>query len=329
MNANNSTTAKILVVTDLVDDAILIRDMLSREFDQVFTSTDPRQAVAEFDRHQPDILILAFNKLEKSEQYYLGLFRLSKTVAQHLHRTVILCNKDEVARVAELCMKDFFDDYILFWPMTYDAPRLLMSVHNAIRDLGSVRIHAPSTEEFAVQIHQLNRDKTQPAPLAKIESAQPLTQEAQQLNNEPMPFIKSAGTSGNKDERKPTTVLVVDDDSFQRNLINTLLKSENYQVLFAPSGEDALNILRKTQPDVILMDVMMPEMDGIETTRRLKAMPQFAKIPVIMVTGNSEGNVVVDSLKAGASNFVVKPFNSATLIDKINHALGIATAAKK
>ena len=74
---------------------------------------------------------------------------------------------------------------------------------------------------------------------------------------------------------------------------------------------------------------MMPNMDGIEATQRLKAMPQFAKTPVIMVTGDSEGDVVVKSLQAGASNFVVKPFNGTTLIAKINLALGVASPSKK
>ncbi|TAJ79103.1 MAG: response regulator, partial [Gallionellaceae bacterium] len=64
--------------------------------------------------------------------------------------------------------------------------------------------------------------------------------------------------------------------------------------------------------------------DGIETTRHIKSVPQFAKIPVIMITGKSEGQVVIDSLKAGAMDFVVKPFDRAALIAKIDRALGLA-----
>jgi CheY-like chemotaxis protein len=326
MSTKAPAIVKILVVADIVDDATLVRSMLSREFDHVATSNDPRQAVADFDKYQPDVLILAFNELSKSEQYYLGLFRLSKTVNQHPHRTVILCNQDEVTRVAELCMKNFFDDYILFWPMTYDSPRLLMSVHNAIRELELEKNHEPPTEPYTDQIRKLaevnsankkNESRNEIHSLAEAKPDQRPQQEVHELTMEANP----SGTLGNRDGHKLITVLVVDDDTFQRNLIKQLLKSENYHVLFAASGIDALNILQRAQPDVILMDVIMPDMDGIETTRRLKAMPQHAKTPVIMVTGDSEGTVVVDSLKAGASNFVVKPFNSATLIDKINHAL--------
>lgn len=343
MNTVNTATVKILIASDIHDDAMMVRDMLAGEFSQLFISSIPKQAVADFDRHQPDILIMAFNELEKAEQYYLGLYRLSKTVNQHLHRTIILCGKDEVTRVADLCMKDFFDDYILFWPMTYDANRLLMSIHNAIRDLATGTMRDPSTEDFAAQIQELAEMKKLRAPqdeqhvqdggippfVGEHDSARQQEREARELKVKPALSAEPAGPPDSKKKRKTITILIVDDDVFQRNLINSLLRSENYHVLFAATGSEALSVLRTKRPDVILMDVMMPNIDGIETTRRLKAMPQFSNIPVIMVTGDSEGDVVIKSLKAGASNFVVKPFNSTTLIAKINFVLGTAVPQKK
>ena len=116
-------------------------------------------------------------------------------------------------------------------------------------------------------------------------------------------------------------MLVVDDDELQQKLVAKILAAENYQLIFAAKGVEALAVMRKTRPDVILMDFKMPEMDGIETTRRLKAVPQFAKLPVIMITGQSEGSVVVDSLKAGACGFLVKPFARDTLIAKLRQVL--------
>ncbi|MDD2915119.1 MAG: response regulator [Gallionella sp.] len=394
MSTPNSAVATILIATDIVDDAAIVKDILGEEFKRVFVSSDPARAVADFEQHHPDVLILAFNQLEKSERYYLGLYRLCKSLHQHPHRTVILCNKDEVKRVYELCMKDFFDDYILFWPMTYDPCRLLMSVHYALRDLASLKSGGPSAAEFAAQarrlaelentlsrqmaqggqhveaaswamkqaeqkidasldkfsqriingempesveiknadnlkkeISHLKQDEIQQHFHTAAESSQPLKQWAHQLKQECEPLLKSARTMNAMAERIRPTVLVVDDDEFQRKLIGKLLEAENYQLVFATGGADALNILRKTRPDIILMDVMMPDLDGMETTRRLKAIPHFAKTPVIMVTGNSEGNVVVDSLKAGASDFVVKPFDRATLLAKIARVISAAAAA--
>jgi len=394
MNIPDATTAKILIATDVVTDAALVKDMLNEEFIHVFTSTDPERAVADFEQHQPDVLVLALQELEKSERYYLGLYRLSQAVHQHPHRTVILCGKDEVKRVYQLCMKDFFDDYVLFWPMTYDSSRLLMSLHSALRDLASLKSSGPSVAEFAAQarrlaelentlgqqvaqggkhieaasramkqaeqkidasldgfsqrlingefpesvevknsdglkkeINRLKHVEIQQHFHTAAESTQPLKQWAQELRKECEPLLKSARAMNAMAERIRPTVLVVDDDEFQRKIIGKLLEAENYHLVFATGGVDALNILRKTRPDIVLMDVMMPDMDGIEATRRLKAVPHLAKIPVIMVTGDSEGDVVVGSLKAGACDFVVKPFSSATLVAKINHALGAPSSS--
>ncbi len=96
-----------------------------------------------------------------------------------------------------------------------------------------------------------------------------------------------------------------------------ILEPENYRLVLAGSGAQALSLMRKTLPDLVLMDVQMPDMDGIETTRRLKALPSFANVAVIMLTGRSEGSVVVDSLSAGAADFVVKPVDRDKLIAKV------------
>ena len=122
-------------------------------------------------------------------------------------------------------------------------------------------------------------------------------------------------------ERVRPTVLVVDDDEFQSKIVAHILEAENYNLLFAVNGFEALGLLRRTRPDLILMDVMMPDMDGVEATRRLKAVPQFTGIPVIMLTGKSEKNVVTESLKAGATGFLVKPIDRDTLITKVKQAL--------
>lgn len=116
-------------------------------------------------------------------------------------------------------------------------------------------------------------------------------------------------------------MLVADDDEFQRKLVARILEAENYRVLFAASGLEVLSLLHKTRPDLVLMDIMMPDLDGVETTRRLKAVPQFAAIPVIMITGKSEKNVVAASLQAGAAGFLVKPFERNTLLAKVAQAL--------
>ncbi len=148
----------------------------------------------------------------------------------------------------------------------------------------------------------------------------------QEFRQECEPLLNSARALNAMAERILPIVLVVDDDEFQHKLIGKLLEAKHYHPIFAASGIEALKIMRKIQPDIVLMDIMMPDMDGIETMQHLKAAPQFAKIPVIMITGKSEGQTVKDSLKAGATDFVVKPFDRATLTAKIDRALGISAS---
>jgi CheY-like chemotaxis protein len=112
-------------------------------------------------------------------------------------------------------------------------------------------------------------------------------------------------------------ILVVDDDEFQQKLIAKLFSGQDVEIIFASSAAEALGTLWRHRAGLILMDVDLPEIDGIEATRRIKSVPQFAGIPVVMVTGHSEKNVVVDSLKAGAADFLVKPFDRATLLGKL------------
>ena len=122
-------------------------------------------------------------------------------------------------------------------------------------------------------------------------------------------------------ERVQATVLVVDDNEFQCKVVAQLLACDNYQLRFATSGADALGLLRKSQPDLILMDVQMPDMNGIEVIRRIKAVSRLADIPVIMITSQSDRAVVAESLKAGAIGFVVKPLVRENLLLKMAQAL--------
>jgi len=116
-------------------------------------------------------------------------------------------------------------------------------------------------------------------------------------------------------------ILIVDDDSFHRKLMGSLLSGRNFELIFAEGGEIALKMLYKKRPDLILLDVSMPSMNGIEVVRRLKANNAFATIPVIMITANREKSVVIDSLDAGASDFVIKPLKLTALFNKITKHL--------
>lgn len=147
--------AELLVISDNAGDAELVKRQLEIEFYNVAVSTVADLHANAFDKRPAEVLVLAFNALEKSEQVYLGLYRKSQKIHQKPHRTVILCSKDEVRRAYELCRGDLFDDYMLFWPMTHDSPRLLMSVHLALRELSAMQDTGPTAAEFAAQARHM------------------------------------------------------------------------------------------------------------------------------------------------------------------------------
>lgn len=131
----------------------MIRKLLSAEFGDIKVSIHADAAARDFEKVKPQVLLLAFNTLEKAERYYLGLYRFCRIVHSVPHRSLILCRKEDLRAVYELCRKEFFDDYILFWPLSHDGPRLLMSVHLAFRAL-KIQTTAPSISDLAGQARQ-------------------------------------------------------------------------------------------------------------------------------------------------------------------------------
>src|ERR1700761_4604237 len=112
-------------------------------------------------------------------------------------------------------------------------------------------------------------------------------------------------------------VLVVDDIEVNVRLLEAKLLSEYYTVLSASDGPRALEIARTQAPDIILLDVMMPGMDGLEVCRRLKADPQTRYIPVVMVTALSDVSDRLRGLDVGADDFLTKPVNDIALFARV------------
>ena len=384
-------TLKILIVTDVAAEAAQIARLLRDHFDQVET-----HFVADFERVKPNVVVLALPSLERAERYSLGLYRHSEIVHTVPHRNIVLCDKDNVHRAFELCSKGYFDDYVMYWPLVFDTPRLPMSILLAGRAL-QVQREAPPAREVAAHARSVSQlgnvldeqiavgqqraqtlaqtlqeaegmatiavrsassadasrtaaaalpdsfeldldgvpSGATPQPALSIpqregvirevqlrvneakEKVVPLGEWINSLKQDVKPQLDAARRLGELADRVAPLILIVEDDSFQCTLLERLLEKAGYRSASAHSGGEALALLGRQQPDLILMDIDLPDLNGLQITRRLKASPSMAAIPIVMITGHSGRQVLHASLSAGAIDFLVKPFDREVLLQKL------------
>lgn len=119
-------------------------------------------------------------------------------------------------------------------------------------------------------------------------------------------------------------VALVDDDRSVEAIIRAMLGPKGYSVEYVGSGKEALELLEREKIDLVILDVMMPEMDGFEVLKRIKENQETASIPVIMLSGKNEYRSVLDGYKLGADYYISKPFTDAQLISGVNIVLGNA-----
>lgn len=389
MGSSEFPDGRILVASAAVEDARLIASLLQEDFSQVRISTDDKLAVADLEAYRPDLLVLAFRTLSEAERYYLGLYRRSEQIHAIPHKTLVLGDRAESFRVFELCRKQHFDDYVMFWPVNHDTYRLRMAAAQALRadrerDTPSARQFASHARRIAAlkgvmerqlaegneQMHRMAASIRQAehqveasiqnfarrfedgtyselvdvkdgprfqgelrrfgmdgvqAPLASMEQAlQPVHEWMAGLGDEVGPSLRTAQALAAMAERVAPLVLVVDDDLFQHTMLKRQLDTANVELMFASNATGALSLMRTRRPDLVLLDVNLPDMSGVELLQRLKTASRTRHVPVIMITGTTTRDVVVDSRRAGAVDVMAKPLCPERLISGIERHLSTA-----
>lgn len=119
-----------------------------------------------------------------------------------------------------------------------------------------------------------------------------------------------------------TVVLAVDDSASMRQMVSFTLQTAGFEVVEAVDGVDALAKAKDTQVDVVVSDVNMPNMDGIELIAALRALPQYKFTPMLMLTTESGGDKKSEGKAAGATGWIIKPFNPEQLVKTVNKVLG-------
>jgi DNA-binding response OmpR family regulator len=123
--------------------------------------------------------------------------------------------------------------------------------------------------------------------------------------------------------RTPPLILIVDDNPANVEILQMRLSANNYEIITATDGELGLAMAREKQPDLILLDIMMPKMDGLEVCRRLKGDPSLPFMPIILVTARADSKDVVAGLEAGGDEYLTKSVDHAALVARVKSMLRI------
>ena len=123
--------------------------------------------------------------------------------------------------------------------------------------------------------------------------------------------------------RTPPRILIVDDNPMNLDILQALLTAHGYEIIAATDGEEALAVAREKQPDLILLDVMMPKMDGFQVCRHLKADVSLPFMPIIMVTAKADSKDIVEGLGAGGDEYLTKPVDHDALVARVRSMLRI------
>ena len=121
------------------------------------------------------------------------------------------------------------------------------------------------------------------------------------------------------------TILYVEDNIDNRTLVRRILLSEDYSLIEAVNAAEALKVLENTKPDLILMDINMPDMDGYTLTARIKSMPGFATVPILALTANVMRGDKEKTLEAGCDGYIQKPLDIDQLIKEVERFLTRST----
>jgi CheY-like chemotaxis protein len=145
------------------------------------------------------------------------------------------------------------------------------------------------------------------------------------------PTAPSSAATTNADSRSdrplmPATILVVDDDPVILQLLRVNFEMEGFEVRTAADGEEALDAVRAEAPAVVVSDVMMPKLSGIDLTAKLKGDPATAGIPVLLLTAKAQHGDMLEGMAAGADDYVTKPFDPMALVERVQRLVAGPTA---
>ena len=307
------------------------------------------------------LLIYPFTKedLIKKVQEFLRkvvkwqLERIAGTFHYRGRKLVLIADEEPmIGTVVRLYLKDWYDviqvrschaalEFMEYWIPDVLLADMEMEIHRELRkreELRSVPFFYLTYERDRITVLRVTSAGAKGCMVKPIQKEELLIK-IKEVLGEPVDSAQKDGQEGKKengifgeaDESDITFseagrpdkphVLVVDDFSMALKTMKVQLEGE-YQVTLAVSGKQALNFLKKHRPDLIFMDVEMPEMDGIETVKKIKENPLWREIPIIFLTGNKEKDTIYACMSLGAADYMIKPVSVPKMLEKIRNVLG-------
>lgn len=289
--------ARVAVLCGNADDGQAVRDVVAIEHPEVRVLVAAPDFGEALRLHDTDLVLLAQRDLAANRQALRALEAVPDGLDRRHTRIVLLCHKDEVREAYDLGRSLVVDDYVQYWPMALDGYRLRMCLLDQVRWLGEARAgRVPLVPERAAP--------AAPVPEAAVPTPVPASAAVPELPSLPVP-----GTG--------PLLLLVDDDPFLHKIMRRMVADSPVRLSCVASGHEAGQQIRRERPGVVLLDIHMPDMNGHEVLKRLQTHPDTAGVPVVMLSGDSDREQVVQCLRLGAKGFVVKPFSKKTLFEAL------------
>ena len=130
-------------------------------------------------------------------------------------------------------------------------------------------------------------------------------------------------------DKKKYNVLIIDDTPKNIQVVGNFLQNEGYVLSFATTGEEAMNILSKEIPDIILLDVIMPEINGFDLCEKIKSIDEYKKIPILFLTIKTDSESIIKGFDSGGVDYITKPFNPHELLARIKTHLKLTDVQKE
>jgi CheY-like chemotaxis protein len=185
----------------------------------------------------------------------------------------------------------------------------------------SHELELKSGEALAEGLAQFKAHQLDLARTARDQGVKPMSTWAQGLRAKVEPSLGAARSFAAKVRQERPTLLVVEDNETTRGLLTPALRTLGYDIVLVCDGERMFSELVRTRPNVILMDLVSKGSDAVGLTRQLKVLPDFAQIPIVILSGDSRKEMLIRSLQAGASDFIAKPFTSDVLRSKLDRVM--------